>query len=149
MSLKSLTNLTCVATSPGPGEKLTLIRVITMTNEVADYGQEFGLKNHSFFGTEGSIYDGHYYWGLNLNWLCSNPRGTLTLVGSCRITTYSFKLVREGPKGRTSTPLPIDLDHARAADVPPAVIAKWAEIGKTAVGEGPVQDTVPGFGKKA
>ncbi|KAJ7652424.1 cytolysin [Mycena polygramma] len=129
-----------------PGEKLSLIRVITSVSEVADYGQTYGVTSDSMIGTEGKIWNGHYYWGLNINRYLDTPRGTLNIQGSSRITTYNFKLVRESSKGRTETPLPIDLttDAVGAAQAPAAVLEAFQNIGKLAVSEDTVQVSVPG-----
>ncbi|CDO78028.1 hypothetical protein BN946_scf184907.g18 [Trametes cinnabarina] len=91
----------------GPHEKLTLIRTITTSTTVAEYGQDFGLRDDSMVGTEGDKWNGHYYWGMNINWLCNSPKGTMHILGVGRSVEYSFKLVREGPKGRTTKPLPV------------------------------------------
>ncbi|EJF58371.1 cytolysin [Dichomitus squalens LYAD-421 SS1] len=131
----------------GAGEKLTLIRVITTNSEVAEYAQDFGLENISRVGTKGDRYNGHYYWGLNLNSLLNNPRGRLNIQGSSRTVTYGFKLVREGPNGRTTTPLPVDLYEASASQVaqaPVGVLASWTKTIEEHVGTAPTEDMVPG-----
>ncbi|KAJ7642471.1 cytolysin, partial [Mycena polygramma] len=129
-----------------PGEKLSLIRVITSVSEVADYGQIASTDCTSRPSAEGKIWNGHYYWGLNINRYLDTPRGTLNIQGSSRITTYNFKLVRESSKGRTETPLPIDLmaDAVGAAQAPAAVLEAFQNIGKLAVSEDTVQVSVPG-----
>ncbi|TBU38392.1 cytolysin [Dichomitus squalens] len=134
----------------GPGEKLSLIRVITTISETAEYGQDFGLESGSRVGTKGDRYNGHYYWGMSLNNLLNNPRGRLNLQGSSKNVTYSFKLVREGPKGRTSTPLPVDLYEASASQVaqaPVGVLANWTKTATEDVGSAPTEDMVPGIGE--
>ncbi|KAJ7642467.1 hypothetical protein DFH06DRAFT_1137478 [Mycena polygramma] len=133
--------------SVDPGEKLSLIRVITSVSEVADYGQTYGVTSDSMIGTEGKIWDGHYYWGLNINHFLDSPSGTMNIQGSSRITTYTFKIVRESSKGRTETPLPVDLAAAAvdAAEVPAAVLAKFVNIGKLALADDTVQISVPGI----
>ena len=82
---------------------------------------------------------------MNINSLLNTPRGTLNLQGSSRVTTYSFKLVREGPKGRTTTPLPVELNvttNANGEQTPPArVLALWSQATLTS---DVVQDVVPG-----
>jgi hypothetical protein len=79
-------------------------------------------------------YNGHFYWGMYLNNLLNNPRGRMDLMGNSRIVTYTFKLVREGPRGRTVTPLPVDLhsagDRDKAAEVPQGVLAKFVQTTK-------------------
>ncbi|EJD39490.1 putative cytolysin, partial [Auricularia subglabra TFB-10046 SS5] len=82
-----------------PHEKLTLIRVITHSTAVTDYGQAFGLAAGSKVGTDGKRWEGHYYYGMCLNNICNNPKGTVRLQGIGTSTSYEFKLVRESAKG--------------------------------------------------
>ena len=89
-------------------------------------------------------WNGHYYWGMNINSLLGSPRGTLNLQGSSRVVTYNFKLVREGPKGRTTTPLPVELnvaDNTSGDETPAGVVALWSRATLTS---DVVQDVVPG-----
>ncbi|KAK7012327.1 hypothetical protein R3P38DRAFT_3210322 [Favolaschia claudopus] len=99
----------------GPHEKLSLIRTITTSTTVADYGQDFGLRKDSMVGTKGRKYNGHYYWGMNLNSLCNTPTGRMDISGHGKSVSYAFKLVREGPKGRTTEPLPVEPLGAQAS----------------------------------
>ncbi|TRM65853.1 hypothetical protein BD626DRAFT_486023 [Schizophyllum amplum] len=132
------------------GEKLSLIRLITTTTEVADYGQKFGLQSGSMVGTDGDKYSGYSQWGMDLNMLCGGPTGLLNLQGSSKVVTYSFRLVRESAKGYTSTPLSVDLNGGNDANsgegaaIPAAVMANWAKVASEAVSDGPVQVVVAG-----
>ncbi len=95
-----------------------------------------------------SRYNDHYYWGMDINSLLGNPRGKLNLQGSSKVTTMSFKMVREGPNGHTVVKAPVDL---RSADreVPVSVHRTWAEMEKTAIGSATqVEIMVPGLGGK-
>ncbi|KAI0767329.1 cytolysin [Fomes fomentarius] len=127
----------------GAHEKLSLIRVITTSSEVAEYGQSFGLTSDSKVGTKGDKWQDHWYWYYNLNSLLGTPRGRLTLQGNSTAVTYSFKLVREGPNGTRMEPLPVSVQHAiKEGSVRPeaAVVEKWAAETKLAVGDAPVED---------
>ena len=81
---------------------------------------------------------------MNINSLLGSPRGTLNLQGSSRVVTYNFKLVREGPKGRTTTPLPVELNvttNGNGEETPARVLALWSQATLTS---DVVQDVVPG-----
>ena len=51
---------------------------------------------------------------MDLNGLCNSPKGTMHILGIGRSTKYSFKIVREGPSGRTMTPLPVEGEKFKA-----------------------------------
>ncbi|KAI0767332.1 cytolysin [Fomes fomentarius] len=128
----------------GPHEKLTLVRVVTSSSEIAEYGQDFGLTSGSLLGSK---YNDHYYWGYNINSILNSPRGRLALQGSSRSITYNFKLVREGPNGARTEPLPVDMSDAvsNTGERPPAaIIKKWADEATLAVGNERIDDTVLG-----
>lgn len=134
----------------GPHEKLTLIRIITHTSEVTNYGQDFGLTPGSLVGTNGRRWEGHYFWGMPLNGLLNSPRGRMHLMGSSRRSTYAFRIIREGPNGRTSEPVVIDLVEAARAragmneqQIPPAILEKWNEDAKEAAGVPEDMNMVP------
>lgn len=58
-------------------------------------------------------------------------KGRMVLQGTSKVTTYYFKLVVEGPNGRTSRRLPIKLerDMKNAGDnLPTPLKEKWEEI---------------------
>lgn len=91
----------------GPHEKLSIFRNITTETGTTTYAQDYGLWPSSLVATKGRRWNNHYYWGMNLNTLCNDPKGTMTLLGSRRRTHYAFTLVREGVSGRRSEILPI------------------------------------------
>jgi hypothetical protein len=73
---------------------------------------------------------------MYLNSLLNNPRGRMDLQGSSRSVTYTFKLVRESPKGRSTTPLPIDLHRdGDTSQLPSGVLAKQVQVTKGFVGD--------------
>ncbi|KAL1707277.1 cytolysin [Schizophyllum commune] len=127
--------------SVGPGEKLTLYRVISTVGETVEYGQDFGIADGSLLGTKGDKYAGHYYWGMYVNTLCNAPRGRLDLHGSSKNVTYTFKLVRETKDGKkVATPLPVDAYQAKDTDA--AILGKetkWAKDSKAVFGDGTAQ----------
>ncbi|KAJ7128642.1 hypothetical protein C8R44DRAFT_732966 [Mycena epipterygia] len=108
--------------------------------------QDFGITGDSLIGTNGTKCE------HNTPDACSRLISSrkISMLGTSKITTYSFKLVRTGPTGITTMALPIDFEGARAAHIPAAVVAKWAEITKRAVGEASVvvYDAVPGRGER-
>ncbi|KAI0675564.1 cytolysin [Trametes maxima] len=118
----------------GPYEKLSVVRTITTESQVATYGQDYGLQTGSLMGTNGSKWNGHYYWAFDLNGLLNYPKGRITIQGVARTTSYSFKLIRVGPSGTTETPLPVNTQAAlvktdASKPAPPAaVVAKWDAI---------------------
>lgn len=68
---------------------------------------------------------------MGINPTLGYPKGRMILQGSSKVTTYSFKLVVEGPNGRTSRRLPINLERdMRNADdnLPAPLKEKWEEI---------------------
>ncbi|EPS99496.1 hypothetical protein FOMPIDRAFT_82673 [Fomitopsis schrenkii] len=131
----------------GPHEKVSLIRTITTASEVAEYGQDFGLSSDSRVGTDGSKWEGHYYWGMGLNWLLGSPRGRLNLQGSSRDVTYAFTIVREGPNGTRVEPLPADFERdvkGVGKKPSPEIIKKWAGQVRRPIADGPAEVMVPG-----
>jgi hypothetical protein len=73
---------------------------------------------------------------LYLNSLLNNPRGRMDLQGSSKAVTYTFKLVREAPKGRSISPLPIDLHRdGDTAQVPSGVLSKLVQTTKGLVSD--------------
>ncbi|EJC99843.1 cytolysin [Fomitiporia mediterranea MF3/22] len=95
----------------GPHEKVSIVRELTTTTGVAEYGQRYGVDGRigSMYtiSSKGDRYNDHYYWGMDVNWLLNNPSGEMTLNGIYRSTSYHHKIIREGPNGkRTVEPLP-------------------------------------------
>ena len=85
---------------------------------------------------------------MDLNGLLGNPNGQLNLQGNGTLVTFSFKIVREGPKGSVSTKVPIDFSVV-SPNVSAGVLRKWGEMETAAVGgAAQTQITVPGVGEK-
>ncbi|GJE91530.1 cytolysin-like protein [Phanerochaete sordida] len=130
----------------GPREKLSIMRVITTTGETTEYGQKFGLTKDSMLGTEGKKYNGHYYWGYNINSLLGTPTGRMKLVGISRNVTYAYKIIRESADGvRTASPLDVDIDGVVSVGgeaLPDSVGEEWVRdiTSKTGSSEAPVRD---------
>ncbi|KZT51653.1 hypothetical protein CALCODRAFT_442777 [Calocera cornea HHB12733] len=113
----------------GPGEKLTLVRIITNSTEIADYAQAFS----SAVSTRSMWWADHYFWGMSLNSLLNNPRGTLHLSGVGSTTSYAFTLVREEASGITKSLLPAHIpaeNDPSVAHVPTAVLEKLNKLAK-------------------
>ncbi|GJE91531.1 cytolysin-like protein [Phanerochaete sordida] len=129
-----------------PGEKMSIIRVITTTGETTEYGQKFGVTSDSMVGTEGQKYNGHYYWGYNINSLLGNPQREVNIMGVSRNVTYAFKIVRESVNGVvTTTPLHIDYRDVvsdSGEKLPAAVRERWLKIADRAVGARAVKEVV-------
>ncbi|KZV83102.1 cytolysin [Exidia glandulosa HHB12029] len=126
----------------GPNEKLSLVRVITMSGEEVVYNQQFGIRSGSLLGSE---YQDHYYWARDINSLLGTPRGQLTLRGSGRSTTHQYKLIRESPKGRTIEPVPayaVNKNNRLTGQVPAAVLEGWAAQTRLVIGEGIIKDAI-------
>ena len=89
----------------------------------------------------------HSPQAFNANWLLNSPRGRLTLQGSSKAVTYSFKLIRTGPKGRRIEPLPIKPRSALrpgCAEPEDIIIERWAAQAELDVGSETVPIMVPG-----
>ncbi|KAJ7473069.1 TEER-decreasing protein [Mycena galericulata] len=68
---------------------------------------DYGLAPNSLMATKGKLYDGHYYWGFNINSTLNSPRGTMSLLGRSTQENYTFRIVRTTPDGhRRTEPLP-------------------------------------------
>lgn len=68
--------------------------------------------------------------GMLINWILDSPTGEMRLEGSSRSVTYSFEIRTEGPNGRTTKKLPVDLHAAlKGATKKPsaALMKKWEE----------------------
>lgn len=85
----------------GPHEKLSIVRVKETIITATEYGQDFGVTDDSMLGTDGEKYNGHRYWGMNINSLLQSPTGTMHILGAGNTISYTFNIVREGPKGKT------------------------------------------------
>ena len=84
---------------------------------------------------------------FNANWLLNSPRSRLTLQGSSKAVTYSFKLVRSGPKGRRVEPLSIATRSAvcaGSAEPEDVILEKWAAREELVVGKEPIHIMAPG-----
>ncbi|KAJ7671887.1 cytolysin [Mycena rosella] len=90
-----------------PGETVHIERVRMVTNGQAVYHQDYGLAANSLMATKGHRFDGHYFWGFNINTTLNNPRGTMQLLGRSTQENYTFRIVRQRADGRrTVEPLP-------------------------------------------
>jgi len=119
-----------------PGEIVRIERIRMVTNGQAIYHQDYGLASNSLMATKGKMYDGHYYWGFNINSVLGSPRGTMSLVGRSTQESYNFKIIRQTPDGRRTTePLP-----------PPEGKSTRAKMSKECGAEFPMM--VPGIEKK-
>ncbi|KAJ7473031.1 TEER-decreasing protein [Mycena galericulata] len=86
------------------GETVSIERVRMVTSGQAIYHQDYGLASNSLMA---SAYDGHYYWGFNINSTLNSPRGIMSLLGRSTQENYTFRIVRKTPDGRSRTePLP-------------------------------------------
>jgi len=100
----------------GPGEKLSVERTQTTTTGRSQYNLAYGVNDAGLLGTKGRTWNGHYYWGMNVNWLLNYPRGIMTLEGYSRKNSYAHKIVRTPAPGREAGPLV------------PAVLAKPVQV---------------------
>ncbi|KAJ7186120.1 cytolysin [Mycena filopes] len=89
------------------GETVHIERVRTVTNGQAIYAQDYGLSANSLMATKGQRWEGHFFWGFNINTTLNNPRGTMNLRGLQTQEQFVFRIVRVRPDGRrTVEPLP-------------------------------------------
>ncbi|KAF8155009.1 TEER-decreasing protein [Mycena galopus ATCC 62051] len=89
------------------GERVHIERVRTIVTGQAIYNQDFGLHNSSRMATKGRRWDGHYFWGMNMNSALGSPRGTMALRGTSTQESFVFRIVRTRPDGRSTVePLP-------------------------------------------
>ncbi|ETW76318.1 putative pore-forming cytolysin [Heterobasidion irregulare TC 32-1] len=80
-----------------PGYKLELIRTRTDFSSTAEYEIDVGING--LIGTQGELYNEHYFWAYDINRLLGSPRGSLRIRGTSRKTSYTFTQKTESPKG--------------------------------------------------
>ncbi|KIY61769.1 cytolysin [Cylindrobasidium torrendii FP15055 ss-10] len=76
------------------GEKVIIYQEKVTTIGKSTYYLDFGLSSNSLIATKGEKYDGHYYWGFNLNGVLGSPKGTMTFTGNSTTTYFNYKVVR-------------------------------------------------------